>query len=470
MFVGLGLTPTATASIQLVFCALGCIAAAVYFWRRGGDGLFLRVILIGNYLVSYVISGMVHVWRLGESRGYFDALAGVPAGEGYGLVAAAAATTVGLLALIIGLIPISQRTRRHSHVVSLGRTSRLSLMVGGLLLVITVAALLRVRGVAAALDSDRIIAVSGGEARFVALAGWLPWAVALIALALVIRTRTTTSAWVNTLILLVSVATILASTMWNGGRAQLVFTVFPLIVAMYPYLGKIRLPLIGAGCLALIPVVTVLTLGREGNPTAPGRLDVGGLIDWQWGRFSMVAWADRYASIHGGILEGETIIRGLFAVPNAYLHLLRLDVSFGGRSLVEITGEWFRGTSEQIFIVPGLTAELLLNFGMVGVAVGYLLLGWITGRLADWFRDTPFEWTRILIAYLATIIVFQAPVAQFEALFQTIFTDLLIVGPLIILERILYRRERGRRVGIVTAGVTGGTASPRREPARPPST
>lgn len=469
--MGLGLTPVGIASIQLVFCALGGVAAAVYFWRRGGDGLFLRVILIGNYLVSYVVSGMVHVWRLGESRGYFDALAGVPAGAGYGLVAAAAATTIGLLALIVGLIPTSERTHRHSHVVALGRTSRrLSLIVGGLLLVITVAALLRVRGVAAALDSDRIIAVSGGEARFVALSGWLPWAVTLIALALVIRTRTVTSAWVNTLILLVSVATILASTMWNGGRAQLVFTVFPLIVAMYPYLGKIRLPLIGAGCLALIPVVTVLTLGREGNPTAPGRLDVGGLIDWQWGRFSMVAWADHYASIHGAILEGETIIRGFFAVPNAYLHLLRLDVSFGDRSLVEITGEWFRGTPEQIFIVPGLTAELLLNFGMMGVAVGYLLLGWITGRLADWFRDSPFEWTRLLIAYLATIIVFQAPVAQFEALFQTIFTDLLIVGPLIVLERILYRRERDREVGIVTAGVTGGTASPPPEPVRLPST
>lgn len=434
------MSPADLATLILYGCGALCLLAILHLHRRGGDGLFLRQLLLVNYFVSYVLSGIIHLQYWGTSRGFYDAMAGSPPGSSGGVVPAAIATAVGLVAVIVGLLPARRSPAVPTAAFALGGTHpRLSIAIGVVVSLIAGAALVRVQGVAAQLNAERIIAVSGGEARFVTLAGWLPWGLCLIALGLASR-QTPRRHWWNAVVLVTAVSAIAMSLMWSGSRAGLLFSTFPLLVIMVPLVGRLRTPLILLGSVALAIVVASETLSRQTGPVTSEALDVWSLIDWQWGRFSMIAWADHLTQVHG-MLDGETIIRAVFAVPNALLHFLRLDVQFGGRSMVEITGAYFRGSSEQIFIVPGLTPELLANYGMLGVGVGYLMLGLLSGALADWYRDTPFEWTRLWLAYLATVIVFQAPVAQFEAFFQSIVTESLPLVALMALERLARRRQ-----------------------------
>lgn len=440
------------------------IVAFVGFNRRGGDGLYVRQILLANYLLSYVISGMVHVWRWSPSRGYYEALAGAPPGRDFGVLNAAVGTLLGLVALIVGLYPQKATPRLTKIPVALGALHpRTSLIAGIVVTVTTLVAAVRVQSVAQALDSERIIAVTGGEARYVILASWLPWGIALITLALADRRRGR-GEWRNAFLLVAGAIVITGSMLWSGGRGELVFGIFPLLVVFFPLLGRLKWPAVFVGIAALVPIIASQTFARETNQTLPRQLDIWGLIDWQWGRFSMIAWADRFVSLHGH-LGGETFFRGVMAVPNSMMHFLRSDLSFGGRSMVEITGAWFKGTSEQIFIVPGLSAELLANYGMWGIIGGYIILGLISGRLSDWFRDTRFEWTRMWLALLATIIVFQAPIAQFEAFFLTIFYDSLPVVFVIMVER-----YAGRRLLDTSIDRTGGTSQSKKyvkNPSRP---
>ena len=432
--------PGVVATLILIGCGVVCLAAVVFFHRRGGDGLFLRQLLLVNYFVSYILSGLAHVLYWSHSRGFYDAMAGSPPGESGRVVPAAIATAVGLLAVIAGLLYTSPppAVRRESY--SFGAEHpRTSIAIGAIVTMVTGAALVRVQGVAAQMDTARIIAVSGGEARFVILAGWLPWGVSLLALGLASR-GVHRRVWWNAIVLAGAALVIASSLMWSGSRAHLLFATFPLLVVMLPLVGKLRTPLVILGAIALAVVVSAETLSRQTGPVTSQGLDVWSLVDWQWGRFSMIAWADHFTQVHGS-LNGETFDRGFWAVPNAFLHFLRLGISIGGRSMVEITGSYFRGSSEQIFIVPGLTPELMANYGIVGVAIGYAILGLLSGRLADWFRDTRFEWTRLWLAYMATVVVFMAPVAQFEAFFQSIVTDSFPLVILMLVERFAHRQR-----------------------------
>ncbi|MBD2766101.1 oligosaccharide repeat unit polymerase [Kocuria sp. cx-455] len=425
------MNPVATATVLLVATALVGLLAIAHVRSRGTDGLNLRTWMLINFQVANVLSGFAHVLRWSNDRGYFEALSGSTTGADSGLMTAAWATFLGSCALWAGMVVPRPALRGPSRGKQPERRSRGSYIpenlysfaaahrvsVGGIALLLAAAGTLGMLRVMAATPEGggRIIAVDGGNARYAFLAGWLPWAVSILVLALASRRRVAGPALWNTLLLTAGLAALAVSSTWNGGRAELMYVSFPLLALMLPRIRVLKWPILVIGAVSFAAFVVVTTAQRVGATTDPWSF-----IDWQWGRFSMAAWAGQHVDLHGS-LGGETVWSALLNVPMALLHFAGAGGDSPFRSMVEVSGFDLLGDGEQIYIVPGFTAEMILNFGVPGVVVGYLIIGWLSALIADAYTRSRSESTRLLLASFGAVLVFQSIVGQLES-FETFMT------------------------------------------------
>lgn len=399
--------------VVLLLSGAAASAAIVYVWARGDDGLGMRRWLLVVYLLAYVVSGLVHVLGISTSRGFYEAVPADPHDAYTGLLVAAWCTPVGLAGLTLGLgvrwlrPPTTRRRAPYSMAVS---HRWLTLGLGLALSAAGALGVIRMRGFAAEAAGNRIIGVDGGMARYAFLSSWMPWGVLLLALCFVLRRKTAAADMWNTLVMAVAVGIIAVSASWTGGRTDVPQFTLPLLVVVLPMLRGLRFPIAVGGAFAAFALIYAQTVNRTGE----GTFSLAALLDWQWGRFSMVAWAGRYVGDHG-YLGGETLLAGFAAVPMAFLHLL----GFSGadwRTITAVSGQWFHGDPERVFTVPGMSAELYANFGYPGVFCGYLALGLVAALVADLYLHTPTELGRALVGYVFAALLLQTVNAQSGAI------------------------------------------------------
>lgn len=471
------MNPVTTTTILLCACTFVCGAALVAIVRRGRDGMHLRAFLMVNFFVDYVLSGFAHTLHWSRTRGFYDALAGSPPGHDFELTTAGWSSLLGLCALVAGAWHTrSPGEAGHSPADDYSaaqRHRRLIAVLGFGLLAIVAAAVVKARSVVAALGSARVIAVAGGNARYVFLAGWLPAVMVVVGMVLMNR-RTTRTALVGNAVLMLVLAGITAEALsFSGGRADALFNSIPLFALLLPRLGRLRGPMLALAGVALGVFVWAQTITRQTNSGgAPSSaVDTWGLVDWQWGRFSMISWAANNAKLHG-LLHGETLVNAALVVPQMFAHFAGVTLPGAGfRSMVQITGLSYRGDDTSIFVVPGFLAEMYANFAMLGVVVSCFLLGRLTGLVADAYRDTRHETTRALLSVLGTVVAFGTLVNQFQAFFQNAIVGAMPLYGFMLLERWLARRDavttprlwaprmkhmvRGRRADDAAASVPG---------------
>ncbi|MDO5697712.1 MAG: hypothetical protein Q4G51_07020 [Dermatophilus congolensis] len=429
----------------LVLTGIAGVAAIAYFWVRGNDGLAMRRWLLVVFVAAYVVSGLVHVLGISTSRGFYEAMPASPYDSNTGLLVAAWCTPIGLAGLVLGLsarwkAPPTTRRRAPYSMADSHRLFTLSMAL--LLSAAGAVGVIRMRGLAAAASGDRIIAIDGGMARYAFLSSWMPWGVLLLTLCFVLRQKTAAADMWNTLVMGGAVGVIALSSSWTGGRTDLPQFTLPLLVVVLPMLRGLRTPIAVGGGLAAFALIYAQTINRTGE----GTFSLAALLDWQWGRFSMAAWAGRYVAEHG-YLHGETLLAGFAAVPMAFLHLAGVK---GGdwSTITAYSGGWFHGDMEMIFTVPGMSAELYANFGYLGVFVGYLVLGLVAALVADLYQHADLELTRALLGYLFGALLLQTANAQSGAFTPLILlTGLPLIGftVLEILTR-QYDRIRERRL------------------------
>lgn len=442
--------------ILLISSLLIGIVALAGLWKRGQDGMRLRSVMLMNFLIAYQMSALAHVLRWSDSRGFYEALAGSPLGATTGLVQASAATLLGTIALVMGLLGRSRKSAPVSSPAedtTLLATHRpLVFSVATALTLISLWALRKVVAAVAGSGAERVIAVTGGNARYAALAGWFPWGLSIVALCLRNKRRSPLAYTTNAVLLGATCLAIAAASSWSGGRSSVLFDCFPIIVLFLPRMGVSKWLFGVLGGIGLTLYVWAQTLVR--SPGEP--FDLWGLVDWQWGRFSMGAWAFKYTEYHG-LLLGETYLSGLLVVPGGLSHFFGIDLADPYRPVVAFTGEYLRGSADKNFIVPGSMAELILNFGVVGVIVGYYLFGRVTGFLADLYRRTRSDLQKLLVAAISTTILSQV-VMQFEAFLQTIILGQLPLWSFVLAEWVLLKVGAAR----ATQAVSGESAILRR--------
>ncbi|WP_121032048.1 oligosaccharide repeat unit polymerase [Kocuria tytonis] len=442
------MNPVASAVVLLTASTVVGVLALIHIRTRQVDGLNLRLWMVLNFLLANVLSGFAHVLGWSKDRGFYEVLTGDPVGSTSGLTAAAWATFLGSCALWAGLVvprphlfparggscDVPRRPLDPENLYSFAAAHRVG--VGGVALVLAGAGafgLLKVMGATTDQTGGRIIAVDGGNARYAFLAGWLPWAVTLLILVLASRKRAPGPAVWNMVLLTAGLATLAVSATWNGGRAEIAYVAFPLLALMLPRINILRWPLMVVGGVALVGFIILTTSQRVGATTDPWSF-----VDWQWGRFSMAAWASNHTALHGS-LHGETVWSALISVPLALLHFAGLGAENPFRSMVEVSGYDLLGGEDQIYVVPGFSSEMMLNFGLIGVVGGYFLLGMFSAAVSDAYSRSRSETNRVLLATIGSTLVFQGIVGQLESFEVFVTLSILPLWALWIAERVFRR-------------------------------
>ncbi|AMY52603.1 hypothetical protein A3L23_01252 [Rhodococcoides fascians D188] len=411
-----------SASVLLAASALGFMA----IWRIGKSlerQVNFRSALLLMYIVVNNISGTVHLMGLSKTRGFVD-LTSSPGGDygagAFGAVVLASLGTVVLSAVLLtGLRAHNIQNDRSNHRLDRKET-RIALVLALMLIPPSVPAVISIQQYVATTAATRVVALDGGLARISFLAQWLTWGIGFLAIYLISRTSSTMILR-RAGILSCAVALTVLSLNWTGGRSIVVIMSMPLLVAILPTLGKLRkwtVLIFVVGAIAYIASITSTRL--EGFRTRDSA-DIWAFFDWQWGRFSILGFANQYVE-QNGLLYGETIYYGLYYVPYGVLKLIGLgDVLPLPRSSMEVMGGEIFGDPSVTYLLPGFTAEYYMNFGSVGMLSALAVLGMLVARLDDLFRRQTSMLRRFCFAYLGTVAVFCTIPAQSGALPSYLF-------------------------------------------------
>jgi hypothetical protein len=419
-------------SVFLLFSSalVGGVFAYCYWVRLSGD-FPVRSVAIIVYIVVYLLSGIVHLTGLSvHNRGYFDLLSGdYSGGSAEAIVFSALLAVVGLLGLIVGAMGLIGRQQLPQpipllRVIADGNWSLLGF--GVILMLAGGWALTKINS--GVLDSGqlRIITVPEGMARYVFLSQWVIWGATFSALWCIHAFRRSRSLIVPVL-LLTTVPFMFWSQGWTGGRSFGFVMSLPLIILSFRLVGGIKYPmaaLMGIGVSVYIFLVT----GYRKSEYLDPEFRFFEILDWEYGRFSMIGFA--LDVVRGeGYLLGETFVAGILRLLNGMMSLLfSFELKHGFRLITEVSGEFFHGSREVIYIVPGYTAELFLNFGFIGVFLGYFLLGTLLKYLERRISQVSTVYSKIFFIYLSVILSFQLINGHFShALAYVLFTGFPVV-------------------------------------------
>lgn len=392
-----------------VFALVG-VAVALYVAKRVGRFLNFRTLLLLNYTVVVNVSGVVHLSAIPDApRGFYDLLA-TPADPGLEL--GVYASFLGLVGLAVA--SLQKLPAKPSPDVSLSEpwlVTEEKVFVGLMTLILLplgIMSTLQLQSYVDSLGAERVIALTDGNARFSYFSNWLTWAISFAAIALVAsrlgRNRVT-------VFIAGAVATlaITATLAWTGGRSIIVVMVLPIILVLLPRLRGARWIAVPA---ALVAAATYMISISETRSASSGGFNPAAWLDWEWGRFSMMGFAN--TSMHAnGPLYGETFLSGFVNVVFGVFRLLGLYIPNPPlRSSTEISGELILSSSDLLYVVPGLTAELFLNFGLLGVLFGFYFLGRVTSWADRKFLEAPTVLIKLVFAYVGTLLVFRTVAAD----------------------------------------------------------
>ncbi|RZT18923.1 hypothetical protein EV589_3185 [Mycobacterium sp. BK558] len=405
--------------ILAVFAAIG-FTCAVALVRRTNRVLTFRLLLLLNYIIANLISGIAHLLVNSESkRGYFDAALWLEPSQ---LEQAVLIQVLGLFAVTVGVFSGLPKTPEVSlrPALEISRAERLFLTTQVIFLFpIAVFASIRIQAYVATLDLDRIIDVSGGMARYSFAAQWMVWAISLLLILAVFRGKYRQQVW-PAFGLTIAVIAIAASLQWTGGRSILLVMTLPLVLVMIPRLRRAR----WIGVPVAIAIFLVYLSQVSESRFANTRLGSTGLVewlDWEWGRFSMVGFSVQYVDSHG-LLLGETFAAGFENFVSGILKIVSLPaVNIPAQTSMSVAAEQLLRSNSDIYIVPGMSAEFYLNFGIPGVIVGYLVLGRLCGWADERIQRAVSPVTQLAWAYLGTLLVFRTITADSASVYNYFF-------------------------------------------------
>lgn len=425
--------------MALVFFTLTGCAVAVLIFKRTKRLLSFQFLVVVNYIAINLLSGVVHILDLGSRRGYYDVTRALEPEQLGQLVLIQG---VGLVGLSMGLL-VTPPPVAASQVTAVRRLSHFEKMLLPVAVVtvlpIALLAVLRIRDYASTLEvfGGRIISVDGGMARYVFMSHWLVWAVSFaviwFAFGSVRRSPQAVLAVTG-----VGLAAIVTSLSWSGGRSIVLVFSLPLLLVMLPLLRTSRYfgaAFASIGAVALFFYVARLSSQRSAG-SRRGAGNIADWLDWEWGRFSMLGFGVDYVDANGHLF-GETMVSSIGSV----LRFL-LGPSDGARSSAEIAGTEIYSSSSARYLAPGLSFELYVNLGIVGVFFGYLLIGWACKKIDRGFAASESVVSQLLWAYTGTVVVFRVLPSEPSALLQAMLYS---ATPLVVVATLSYlaRKERG---------------------------
>lgn len=395
--------------------SLSGFLVAIYIARRLGRFLNFRTLLILNYIIVSPASGVVHLSQVQNApRGYFDVLTS----NDDALNNATLGSLLGLLALCIACVmklPQAKADQTASGDLLLAKGERRFIALSALLMLpITVFATLQIQAYVRTTELTRVIALNDGMARYSFISNWFVWVISFIAL-LIIASRAGKNRLITLIVTAATVLAIVTSLAWTGGRSVIIVMVLPLILVVLPRLRGVRWLAIPVALTAAAAYMISVSQNRSSTTTD---FNVATWLDWEWGRYSMTGFATEYVQAHGYAF-GESFLAGILSVFLGVLRLIGIPIANPPlQTSTQMSGQHLLNSSSLIHIVPGLNAELYINFGMAAIVGGLFLLGRLTSRIDDLYQKAPTALIKFWFAYVGTLLVFRTVSADSGSIFS----------------------------------------------------
>lgn len=400
-------------SISLLLLLAGIGIFYCYRYKRSSGSYFnARLLVLLNFIAVEPLSGIAHLTGFSTSRGFYDILA---AGGGY-ILKADAVVLVSLLCLLAGLgSPTAVKPIAHTgpdirwgrkydtHIAAL-----MAIVVGA----VAFYGLIRVNNITSEMRFVRGMSLDGGTARYAFLSQWISWAITFAAVLLVDRFRIRNSMVVMS-VLGGGIAVIAISQLWSSGRSVILLLSLPLILYLTPALRRLRILALTLGVACGLVYISNLTIARLTQMGSHSGVDFVAWLDWEWGRYSMMGVAFTYVDEYG-FLNGLTLINAFGRALEPFLGIVELSIpGLDQLTSPSIASFVIYGVPDHTYIVPGLSAELYMNYGFIAVALGYYFIGRMT-RWVDAQLSRPQGALQILLLYyLCTLLILRSVSAEF---------------------------------------------------------
>jgi hypothetical protein len=266
---------------------------------------------------------------------------------------------------------------------------------------------------------DRAKELEAGTARFVFMSEWLSWGILFLLTAFLVSRTGQRRPKLALALLIGGSACMLFNLFWTGGRAENLLAILPLMFVVKKLGSRLFRPFaaaVVAGVAGLIVYETVARttvlldtgmdlIGRSGMSTSQFVANqFASVFDWQMGRYPTISLAFDMVN-RSGHAFGSTLIQGLAMTANAPATLLHGSMKVPEpAAMTALVGQYIYGDPTITGIVPGTLAELYYNFGALGVAVGFFVIGWIARVCISVSRSSPDIGTRLLAFYVLTLL------------------------------------------------------------------
>lgn len=391
--------------IVLFAVTVVCAVYGIRYVRTTKRVLNLYTLALFNYMMVQPISGLSHLLDWGQSRGFYDLVA--RGGDDY-VGVSTLATVLGLVAMLIGFEraprPFEDRVSRNPW-----QSPYDPLILGTIIIIMVPLCLYSIQQIYAirdALATSRIIALKDGNARFAFMSQWFVWVVTFAAGLILIRLQIK-SKMVTLFIVGCATVCIVSAVFWSGGRSIILVMVLPLLIYAEPRLVGVRAPVFIFGSLGMVVMSAVISNARAVGMVNYTGFDMGNWLDWEWGRFSIIGCSLDYINMFG-YLMGETFIGGFLWAISPLTSMIGLPINVNNFTFsYNVTSRILFGNYDFIHVVPGLTAELYMNFGQIGVFAGYAVLGRCIAYAHNKIRTTHGFVDQIMWNYIGILLVFR---------------------------------------------------------------
>ncbi|WP_104063809.1 O-antigen polymerase [Arthrobacter sp. 4R501] len=412
--------------VGLGLYSIGGFIISQYIARRLGRFLNFRTLVILNYIIVNLVSGIVHLSQVeGATRGYFD----IVNASDDATFNATVGSMIGLMALCAACLhklPAADfKPTELPEPWLVPGEQRFLFLTTAVMLPITIYATMQIQSYVESIEATRVIALDDGLARWSFLSNWFVWAISFLAI-LMISGKAGKNRIFSLIVTAGAVMAMVASLAWTGGRSVIIVMILPLILIALPRLRGVRWLAVPAGVVAAVSYIITVTENRSSTDAG---FNVTTWLDWEWGRYSMTGFASEYVHDNGYAL-GESFLAGAMSVLLGVLRLVGLPISNPPlRTSTQMSGEYFLYSRSEVFIVPGLNAELFMNFGLVGIVVGCFVLGRITAWADSKYQASQTVLTRLAFAYVGTLLVFRTVAADSGSIYSYV---LYVGAPLLV--------------------------------------
>lgn len=244
-----------------------------------------------------------------------------------------------------------------------------------------------------------------GVAKFVFMAGWLVWGVTLMFYFVLSKSRTT---FMDFVFFTTAMVMIVGSVLWQGGRSIIVLTSFPVLFVFLKKHKRATLPVVLFCCLSMISYISFVSGIRKEGYTNDSTT-FWEVLDWEYGRFSMVAYSFDYVYRNG--FEGVGVLfDALVKILCSPLYLAGLGAEFVGSyegSTIAFIGQDLFADSTATYVVPGIISELIVGSFGIFIPVFAFYSGAIVAFLQRYtFNYRPNDSNYVFSVFLFSIITF----------------------------------------------------------------